>query len=193
MSPNPLLLPGQLAVTLIPICQNLRREMGRYIPVESLVPGGLYILLHLGVSDRPDNFVWEIYFDRSFSQSCRGRRFRVKRLGLGNAYVPEHTDVNGPHSSMTLIGIFRIAQVPAGRAVETKDLIEAGDLDLSMSSTTYQSWALSAVQRLIDAGIVTGANLAEIEEEVLAFGSANKEAAEAGEHTRAVEDAKYLK
>lgn len=166
--------------------------MGRYIPEDSLVPGGLYILLHLGVSDLPDNFLWEIYLDHSFSQSCRGRRFRVKRLGLGNAYVAEHTDVNGPHSSMTLIGIYRIAQVPAVRSVETKELIEAGDFDLSMSGATYQSWTLSAVQRLIDAGIVTGANLAEIEEEVLAFGSANKEAAKAGKRTRAVQDAEYL-
>ncbi|KAG6890664.1 hypothetical protein C0992_013336 [Termitomyces sp. T32_za158] len=126
--------------------------------------GALYIALY--ARDDPSSFHWAIYHHWS---STKGTKFHIRNIVPGQGWFSEHKPNIGIMKEFLLVGLMKIADVPA-------DLTEA--LHTSITAVPYDgpnvnclSWVKDALEAAMSAGAIGRFSIDEMEQEAQAFGS----------------------
>lgn len=127
-----------------------------------LETGALYIALY--ARDDPSSFHWAIYHHWS---STRGTKFHIRNIGSG--WFSEHEPNSGIMKEFLLVGLMKIADVPA-------DLTEA--LHASITAVPHDSptvnclsWVRDSLEAAMSAGAVRRFSIDELEQDARAFGA----------------------
>ncbi|KAG6862724.1 hypothetical protein C0993_001820, partial [Termitomyces sp. T159_Od127] len=126
--------------------------------------GALYIALY--ARDDPSSFHWAIYHHWS---STTGTKFHIRNITSAGGWFSEHKHNSGIMKEFLLVGLMKIADVPA-------DLTEA--FHASVTAVPYDSptvnclsWVRDALEAAISAGTIGRFSIDEMEREAQAFGS----------------------
>jgi len=137
-----------------------------------LHPGSLYIVLH---SQYPTaGYHWGLYLHLAGdTMSPYGRKFHIVNQN-SLRWATDFQDTRGVLKSKHLIGLIRIASIPAYRFDYMKNLIES--TPYNTPGITCRVWVLNAVRSLMVAGLVGYADIRWLENEVFRFGFAEEPA-----------------
>ncbi|RAH80679.1 hypothetical protein BO86DRAFT_121756 [Aspergillus japonicus CBS 114.51] len=135
---------------------------------------GLYILLfirsHPPVSN---NFHWGLYFHRN--PDTGGTKYHIKQQGSG--WIAAHGPTAGVFKSFLLVGLFRIADIPAGLESHLDKTMKAYDNRLNSPGITcrvWVLWVLALLQKPISGKVILRCdNLHSLEAEAKDWGNAN--------------------
>ncbi|RAK95536.1 uncharacterized protein BO80DRAFT_260826 [Aspergillus ibericus CBS 121593] len=140
--------------------------------LSNLKVNGLYIILFIRNHPPVQNdFHWGLYFHRH--PRTGGTKYHVKQQGSG--WMPDHGPTAGVFKSFLLVGLFRIADVPAGWEGHLDQAIRTYDNQLNTPGVTcrvWVFWVLALLQKPISGQIILKCgNLATLEAEVKAWGN----------------------
>ncbi|EFW17721.1 conserved hypothetical protein [Coccidioides posadasii str. Silveira] len=120
-----------------------------------------------------NNFHWGLYFHRH--PDTGGTKYHIKQQGSG--WIADHGPTAGVFKSFLLVGLFRIADVPAGWEGHLDHTIRTYDSQLNTPGVTcrvWVLWVLALLQKPINGQIILKCdNLAALENEVKSWGNAN--------------------
>ncbi|GIK04001.1 hypothetical protein Aspvir_008076 [Aspergillus viridinutans] len=142
--------------------------------LSDLKVNGLYIILFIRNSPPiPNDFHWALYFHRH--PDSGGTKYHVKQQGSG--WIPDHGHTAGVLKSFLLVGLFRIADVPAGWEGHLDRTITTYDSQLNTLAITCRVWllrVLALLQKPIDGKVILKCDsLVALENEVKNWGNAN--------------------
>ncbi|KMU78445.1 hypothetical protein CISG_07449 [Coccidioides immitis RMSCC 3703] len=107
--------------------------------LSNLKVNGLYIILF--IRNHPpvqNNFHWGLYFHRH--PDTGGRKYHIKQQGSG--WIADHGPTAGVFKSFLLVGLFRIADVPAGWEGHLDHTIRTYDSQLNTPGVMCRVWVL---------------------------------------------------
>lgn len=144
------------------------------MPLSSLKVNGLYIILFIRNQPPVQNdFHWGLYFHRD--SDTGGTKYHVRQQGSG--WMPDHGPTAGVFKSFLLVGLFRIADIPAGWEGHLDQTIRSYDSQLNtpgISCSAWIFWVLALLQKSINGQVILKCdNLATLEAEVKTWGNAN--------------------
>ncbi|KAJ6112279.1 hypothetical protein N7523_002101 [Penicillium sp. IBT 18751x] len=138
--------------------------------VSNLKVNSLYIILFIrGHPPAPNDFHWGFYFHRH--PDTGGTKYHIKQQGSG--WIADHGPTAGVFKSFLLVGLFRIADVPAGWEGLLDQSIRTYDSRLNAQSITCRVWVLWILALLQNSKILKCNDLNGLETEVKAWGNAN--------------------
>lgn len=129
----------------------------------TLQVGGLYIILFLTAAEGA--FHWGLYHH---TEQSGGWKYHIKQVGT-QGWITDHGPTQGATKSFLLIGFIRIANISPSRASEVHPIVS--QVPHAVSGVTCRTWTLSAVQALMNHGLVRCSSLQELEQEAKAFAS----------------------
>lgn len=140
----------------------------------NLKVNGLYIILFVRqYPPAPDDFHWGLYFHRH--PDTGGTKYHIKQQGSG--WIADHGPTAGVFKSFLLVGLIRIADVPAGWDSFLDQTIRTYDNQLNTPGITcrvWLFWVLALLQKPINGQrILRCNNLGALETEVKGWGNAN--------------------
>lgn len=156
--------------------------------LDTLEVSSLYIILFIRDDPPPLNdFHWGLYFHQDRKHG--GTKYHIKQQS--DAWTSDHGITRGVFKSFLLVGLFRIADVPAGlgshldRSLKTYD----GNLNIpGISCHAWLFWVLALLQNPVDGKIILKCtDLKTLENEALSWGNANAIAASENRQPRPVE------
>lgn len=132
----------------------------------------LYILLFIrSHPPAPNDFHWALYFHRH--PDTGGTKYHIKQQGSG--WIPEHEPTAGVLKSFLLVGMFRIAQVPAGLEGHLDRTMRTYDSQLNIPGITcrvWVFWVLALLQKPINGQVILKCNnLGALETDVKNWGN----------------------
>ncbi|KAJ5971789.1 uncharacterized protein N7479_001707 [Penicillium vulpinum] len=135
---------------------------------------GLYILLFIRKHPPVQNdFHWGLYFHRH--PDTGGTKYHITQQGSG--WIPGHGPTAGVFKSFLLVGLMRIADVPAGYESHLDRTIRTYDIQLNVPGITcrvWLLWVLALLQKSINGQVILKcSNLGSLETEVKNWGNAN--------------------
>lgn len=148
---------------------------------------GLYIILFIRNDPPvPNDFHWGLYFHRH--RRTGGTKYHVKQQGSG--WITDHGPTAGVFKSFLLVGLFRIADVPAGWEGHLDQTLRTYDSQLNTPGMTCRVWllrVLALLQKPIDGKIILKCgDLVALETEVKNWGNANAMSARDNDQPRPV-------
>jgi hypothetical protein len=110
-----------------------------------LKDGGLYVLLFIrGDPPEKDNFHWALYLHKNAASG--GTKYHIKTQGSG--WIADHGPNSGVFKSFLLVGLFRIADVPAGLGGYVDQTLRTYDNQLNNSGITCKVWVFRVLELL---------------------------------------------
>lgn len=107
--------------------------------LETLTENSLCILLYIRHDPpEPNNFHWAFYFHGDSQRG--GTKYHVKDIGEG--WIPDHGVVRAVSKEFLLVGLFKIADVPAGQEEYLDQAMRSFDDRLNIPETTCKVWLL---------------------------------------------------
>ncbi|KAL2060159.1 hypothetical protein VTL71DRAFT_9554 [Oculimacula yallundae] len=149
--------------------------------------GGLYVILFIR-HDPPvqDNFHWGLYLHDS--ESNGGTKYHIVKPGSG--WITDHGNTLGVFKSFLLVGLFRIADVPAGWEGYVDQTIRSLDNRVNTPDITckiWVFWVLELLKRESNGYTVLKCNdLPALEREIKNWGNAKAAGAAANEQPRSL-------
>ncbi|KMP02506.1 hypothetical protein CIRG_10329 [Coccidioides immitis RMSCC 2394] len=155
--------------------------------LSDLKVNGLYIILFIR-HDPPvqDNFHWGLYLHRH--SQTGGTKYHIKQQGAG--WITNHGPTAGVFKSFLLVGLFRIADIPAGWEGHVDQTIRTYDSQINnpdISCRVWLLWVLALLQKPVNGQVILKCdNLAALETEVKTWGNANAMGAAVNEQPRPI-------
>ena len=147
-------------------------RQGNPLPLASLVTNSLFIVLTRDLATTPDAFYWSFYLHKDAVQG--GTKFVLKREGGG--WIVKVDPTKAATETVSLIGLIRIADVLPAHIPIMNQIITQNDNWLHhINGLTSQRWVRAVCENLAGQSppLVNLQNWAALEQQVVAFGSAN--------------------
>jgi len=110
-----------------------------------LKDGGLYVILFIrGDPPEIDNFHWGLYLHKNVVSG--GTKYHIKTQGSG--WITDHGPTSGVFKSFLLVGLFRIADIPAGWEGYVDQTIRSYDNQVNTPGTTCKVWVFWVLELL---------------------------------------------
>ncbi|KAF2789726.1 hypothetical protein K505DRAFT_252705 [Melanomma pulvis-pyrius CBS 109.77] len=147
--------------------------------LDSLTPGGLYIILFIrGDPPSMNDFHWGLYLHHDSNYG--GTKYHIKKEG-SSGWITDHGHTRGVFKSFLLVGLFQIATVPQGRESHVDEKIRSYDPSINTPGVTCRVWVLWVLALLQQPAngytVLRCNNLNELEEEIKQWGNANAQSA----------------